>query len=338
MVKTRPFSSLQPAQESTDDEEAGYETDEYFDEQGRKVVEIDYSKVDYVGPIVRPPRPPKKKRRQRNVALDEIRYTMDDMTPIIRDPRCNSNTDLACFWPVYVGNFKDTSVSQYFASRGLYVRWWYHRKDEYYREFQCKAQIFDMLVYFVSERDAKLAIERCHRDTHRGYTLNVFPGREPVYFKEDRSVYAEKMKSGRIFSEQFFEKHAKFICKVKVNCVVKFDMKHGALEFERPEDVLKAQKKERMWKYAPITWKLQKQRFLENDVLNQIEAFLVENPDTLKVKRNDKYMKLLLNGFRPFIDEGRQYRVVPLRQGPSKKTQMKLFQKKMKRKYGMDAK
>lgn len=316
-----------------DDDEGGYETDEYYDEQGCKVVEIDYSTVKYAGPSVQPPK--KNKSRPRYVAMDEIRYTMKDMTPTIRDPRCTSNTELACYWPVYVGNFKDTDVEKYFASHGLYIRWWYRQKDNYFYGFQCKAKLFDMLVYFVSERDAELAIERCHRKTHKGYRLNVFPGREPVYFKEDRSVYAKKMKSGRIFSENFFEKHVKFICQVKVNCVVKFDMTNGALEFERPEEVFKAQAKERMWKYMPVKGKLQKQRFLEKDVLGRIEALLAADPCMLQAK-NDKYMKLLLRGFRPFINEGRKYRVVPLRRGPPKKTQLKLLQKKLKRKYGAD--
>lgn len=356
-VNSHPFGIKQ---EPMDDEEAGYETDEYYDEQGRKVVEIDYSKVDYVGQSVQvapkreyvldtnltksainrgslqPPRKKKKPIKLPNVAVNEIRYTMADMTPTIRDPRCNSSTDLACFWPVYVGNFKDHAVEQYFASHELHVRWYYRREDEYYREFQSKARLYDMLVYFVSERDAKLAIERCHRDSHKGYTLNVFPGREPVYFKEDRSVYAENMKSGRVFSEQFLEKHVRFICKVKVNCVVKFDMKNGALEFGRPEDVHKAQQKETIWTYLPVKGKLQKQRFLEKDVINQIEAVLVKDPYTLKVENKDKYMKLLLSGFRPCYDKEKRYRVVPLRRGPGKKTQKTLLLKKMKRKYGVD--
>lgn len=317
-------SGIKRGLESSDDEADGYETDEYYDEQGRKVVEIDYGKMRYIVP------PPPF------VPLTEKQYTMEDMTPTVRDPLCQSSTMLACFWPVYVDNFKDHQISLYFASHGLHVRWWFRREDEYFKVFQNKAMLYDMLVYFVSERDAKLAVERCHRDTHKGYTLNVFPGREPVYFREDRSVYAKNMKSGRIYSEHFFEKHVKFTCKVQVNCVVKFDMKYGALEFKSPGFVPQAQRRERMWTYLPVQGKLQKQRYLEQDVLPQIEKFLAENPTTLDIRKTDQYMKKLLSGDRPYIDKDKKYRVVPYRRGPGKKTQMRLLEKKMKRKYGVD--
>lgn len=344
--------------------EAGYETDEYYDEQGRKVVEIDWSKVKYVGPpgvqvvpkqehvqnidftkddfgsqsLQLPPPPAKKKKpkKQPNVAMDEIPYTIADLYPTIRDPRCTSSTELACFWPVYVGNFKDDDVAKFFASHGLHARWYFRREDAYYQEFQHPARLYDMLVYFVSERDAKLAIERCHRTFHKGFTLNVFPGREPVYFKEDRSVYAKNMKSGRIYSEQFFEKHVRFVCHVRVTCVVKFDMENGALEFQRPEHVLRAQQIDRMWTYLPVKEKLQKQRFLEKDVLAQIEALLVKEPSILKAKIGEKFTKLLLTGFRPAYDKDKKYRVIPLRRGPGKYAQRKLHLKKMVKMYGKD--
>lgn len=266
---------------------------------------------------------------------------MADMRPTARDPLCTSSTNLACFWPVYVGNFKaaahagvDDKVQLYFASRGLHVRWCFQqRNDEYYGEFQRQAGLYDMLVYFVSERDAKLAIEWCHRDSFNGYTLNVFPGRYPVYFDRARSVRAENMKSGRIFSEHFFEKHvARF--NVVVTCVVKFDMKNGALEFARPEDVGRAQRKERIWTYLPVTGQLQKQRFLEQDLLNGIETYLAGCPNALEPKQNDKNMRMLLEGRRPFVNPHAVHKVVPLRRGPSRQaqaTKLKKKQAKLKR-------
>lgn len=273
-------------------------------------------------------------------------YTMDDMNPTERDQHCASNTNLACFWPVYVGNFKAAfpdklgdTAKLYFASRGFHVRWCFHKTDAYYEEFQRKAGIYDMLVYFVSERDAKLAIEQCHRDSFRGYTLNVFPGRHPVYFDPNRSVHAQKMKSGRIFSEHFFEKHVKRF-NVVVDCVVKFDMLNGALEFAKQKDVIVAQKKERMWTYLPVTGKMQKQRFLEQDLIQEIEQFLMRYPDTLETNLTDKYMNMLLQGRRPFLDD-KVYRVVPLRRGPPKHVQqrryIKKLQKRLKRKQRVDS-
>lgn len=260
---------------------------------------------------------------------------MADMRPTARDPLCTSSTNLACFWPVYVGNFKgaphaevDNKVKLYFASRGLHVRWCFQQQnDEYYGEFQRQAGLYDMLVYFVSERDAKLAIECCHRDSFNGYTLNVFPGRCPVYFDRSRSVRAENMKSGRIFSEHFFEKHVTRY-NVKVTCVVKFDMKNGALEFARPEDVARAQRRERIWTYLPVTGPLQKQRFLEKDLMQGIETFLAACPYALEPNLNDQYMRMLLEGRRPFVDPNAVHRVIPLRRGPSRQAQASKLKRK----------
>lgn len=341
-IKKEPFSDMDTnydelKQEPTSDFEMDYESDEYYDEQGRKVT--DYGRtMEYRAATVRtvptvgtsaPKFGKKKGRSNRKVPLGEIRYTMDDMTPIVRDRLCPSTSELAYFWPVYVGNFKDDAVARYFATHGLHVRWFFRRRDPYYTAFQRKAGLYDMLVYFVSERDAELAIERCHRDTHKGYTLNVFPGRLPVYFAQDRSVYAERIKNGHVWSEQFFEKQVRNICKVKVSCVVKFNLQQGALEFERPGEVAKAQRKGGMWNFQPVRGYLRKQRFVEQDVLEEIEAILDHNPDTLRVKENDRIMSMLLRGFGPFIDQDKTYKVVPLNRGPTKAAKKKSLEKFM---------
>lgn len=309
-----------------------------------------YSEPDFTNPnssrVVNPesgecfsPSEPKwKPRESRGPALTpHPGYILADMNPTARDPQCASSTNLACFWPVYVGNFKaaahaevDNKVQLYFASRGLHVRWCIQQIDDYYAEFQRPAGLYDMLVYFVSERDAKLAIEWCHRDSFNGYTLNVFPGRYPVYFDPVRSVHAQNMKSGRIFSEHFFEKHVKRY-DVEVDCVVKFDTKNGALEFAKSSDVIRAQTMERMWTYLPVTGQMQKQRFLEKDLMKEIETLLAGFPNALEPKQDDKYMKMLLQGQRPFVNPNVEHKVVPLRRGPPKHVQMKRFQQKQKK-------
>lgn len=300
--------SGQPSGSKRGREPSDDESDEYYDDHGRKVVEN--SSMPSGGPV-------KKGEQPSFLPLTVNQYSMDDMNPTVRDPRCKSNTKLACFWPVYVGNFKDNQISLYFASRELHVRWWFRREDEYYSDFQRKAKLFDMLVYFVSERDAKLAVKLCHRDTHKGYTLNVFPGREPVYFDEDRSVHARNMQSGRTFSEQFFEKHVRKVSQVQVKCVVKFDTKTGAVEFERPQEVAQAVKSEKMWKYEPVKGPLQKQRYLEQDVLPQIEKYLAEHPNALNVKQKDINLKKLLSGVRPYLSKQKKFKVFPYRKGPA---------------------
>ncbi|XP_021697263.1 uncharacterized protein LOC110675786 [Aedes aegypti] len=127
-----------------------------------------------------------------------------------------------------------------------------------------------MLVYFVSERDADFAIRKCHREIYKGYPLNVFPGRESVYFDPSRSLQATRMKNERIYSELFFEKHVKFIQKSTVTCAVKFDTRSGAMEFASTADKAKVQFGERFFEFKPAPQRLRKQRFLEQDILDQI--------------------------------------------------------------------
>lgn len=265
-------------------------------------------------------------------------YTKEDMSPTVRDPRCKSDTLLACLWPVYVGNFRCEnrsdefdSVREYFAWKGLHVRLWFRNIDEYHRDFQSKAGIYDMLVYFVSERDADYAIRKCHREIYKGYPLNVFPGREPVYFDPSRSLQATRMKSGRIYSELFFEKHVKFIQKVTVTCAVKFDTRSGAMEFASTADKAKAQFGERLFKFKPVPHRLRKQRFLEQDILDQIEAYLAYHPNALQMDPNDKYANMLLRNERPNVDPKPKQPVLPLRRGPTKQMQQKRLQQKISR-------
>lgn len=265
-------------------------------------------------------------------------YQKAEMSPTRRDPRCPSGTELAYFWPVYVGNFRCQnrqdefdSVKKYFAWKGLHVRWWYRKVDDaYYSDFQTKAGLYDMLVYFVSEEDANFAIRNCHRSMFMGYPLNVFPGRQPIYFDPKRSLQAQKMKSGRVYSELFFEKHVKFLQGVDVTCAVKFDIKSGAMEFASREGMIKARKGERLWNFEPVPHRLRKQRFLEQDLLAQIEAHLLLHPEALQLDPNDKYAKMLLQNKRPHLDPNPQYPPVPLRNGPTKRVQKTRLERKTK--------
>lgn len=339
-----------------------YESDEYYDEQGNRwyepqyfpILESDPSEEDEDDSFDQTGCSYDGNKSCSDIRMEVIDfdtvstdtfvprpgYQPEEMTPTRRDPRCRSQTELARFWPVYVGNFRcqqswqgefDT-VQKFFAWKGLHVRWWYRKVDDpYYSDFQSKAGLYDMLVYFVSEEDANFAIRNCHRTMFMGYPLNVFPGRTPVYFDPSRSLQAKKMKSGRVYSELFFEKHVKFIQGVDVTCTVKFDTKYGAMEFASPEDMAKVRKGEKLWKFEPVPRRLRKQRFLEKDLLAQIEAHLLLHPDTLRLDPNDSYAKMLLQNKRPQLDPNPKIPPVPLRNGPTKRVQQTKLKRKMKK-------
>ncbi|XP_058825076.1 uncharacterized protein LOC131685391 [Topomyia yanbarensis] len=262
------------------------------------------------------------------------KYTLQDLHPTLKDPRCDPNWPLANLWPVFVSNFRcadvtklDFSLRRFFASKGLFVRWWFQQTDDYYREFQTRAGLYDMLVYFVSEKDAQLAIERCNRTIFEAYTLNVLDGREPVYFPADRTIYFKNMKSGFVFSQQFFEKHmARY---GHVVCAVKYDIKTGAVEYRGTQGKHKARNAQRLWNAVPVPNDLKKQRYLEDDLRHNIQQCLQNYPDVLKVNENDAVTRWALGDPNESLllqshNTGRQYVAKPLRRGPTKSQTIKI--------------
>nr|XP_019529632.2 uncharacterized protein LOC109401509 [Aedes albopictus] len=287
----------------------GYESDSYYDEQGRKVPDTfqdyensfqsdyDYSEDgNYTGEYCFEE---SRRRRGRN-------YTLDDMTPTVRDPLCSSDSDVAYLWPVYVSNFRCVervkllkSIRTYFYSKGLHVRWHYRPEGGEFNDLQVTIGIYDILVYFVSQYDASLAVKRCHRDVYRGYTMNVFPGRVPLYFDQKRSVLVWKKNRGVAYSEQFFERNlAKVEPKPKISCTVKFDIVRGAIEFATREDMSRAMAGTKRFKWTPAPDTFQKQRFLEKDLLPEIERHLASNPNALRLDLNDKFAQKLCKDIR----------------------------------------
>lgn len=216
----------------------------------------------------------------------------------IRDTLCINNSDIGYFWPVYVSNFPCLDrgnefdyVKEYFFSKGLFVQLGFRHQGDYFWRVQFVTGVYDMLVYFLSERDAKYAIKVCHRDTYKGYTLNVFPGRLPVYFDKNRSLMIWKKKKGVIFNEQFFEKHLKSLNLLPmVTSTVKFNFDFGVMEFKSREVMLQAQKAVKKFKQRVLLEPLQKQRFLEKDVTDEIFQYLSLNPSALRIDWNDPYL------------------------------------------------
>ncbi|XP_058446964.1 uncharacterized protein LOC131427613 [Malaya genurostris] len=256
-------------------------------------------------------------------------YTLEELTPTLKDPRCDPDWNLASLWPVFVSNFHchsraqlDYAIRSYFASKGLFVRWWFHQTDDYFHEFLAVAGLYDMLVYFVSEKDANLAIKRCHRNVFGGYSLNVFDGRDPARFPISNSIYFQNMKSGRVFSELFFGRHMSRFGDVA--CAVKYDLKTGAVEYYNSIDKQTAVKKVRLWKPLLLPRDLKKQRYLENDVKSDILLCLQNNPDALTLRMNKITQSFLKGEPIPLPRElFETKRPQPLRRGPTKNQMMK---------------
>lgn len=190
-----------------------------------------------------------------------------------------------------------TAVRQYFAVRGYLVRWCFSRDDNYFRQFQRKANLYDGLVYFGSEREAMQVIRNCDNAIYNNYTMNVFPGRDPVYFKADRSIQYRNMPYGYVYSEEFLWRHL-----VRygggVRTVVKFDIGNGAAEFYTPEQMQKAFAEERQFVPTPVAHDqaLQKQRYVESNVKDQILELLRQNPTTIELDLNDPFLQAIQTG------------------------------------------
>lgn len=232
-------------------------------------------------------------------------YDESELKPVAVDGRCAFDWPLAHLWPVFVGNFRCADPSQYrnavryyFASKGLLVHWSFQLHDDYYFQFQRKANLYDGLVYFGSEQDAQLALQ-CDHSIHNGYTLNVFPGRDPVYFPPDRSAMFRDMRSGYVYSEEFFTR-ALVARHGAVRCVVKFDIKNGAAEFYSVAQTQKLFAEERQFKPTPVGYlALQKQRYVEANLLEQIRNSLRTNPAALPLTPTDSIFRNLHQGICP---------------------------------------
>ncbi|XP_058825078.1 uncharacterized protein LOC131685394 [Topomyia yanbarensis] len=220
------------------------------------------------------------------------KYTLQDLHPTVKDPRCDPNWPLATLWPVFVSNFRcaeikmlDFRLRRFFASNDLFVRWWFQPADDYYRDFQTRAGLYDMLVYFVSEKDAQQAIERCNRITYEAFTLNVLDGREPVYFPVDRTLYFKHMIAGFDFSQQYFENNmARF---GHIVCAVKYGIKSGAVEYRDTKSRDTAQYIQRLWDAVPVPKNLKKQRYLEDDMRDNILQCILTCPGAFKLDENE---------------------------------------------------
>lgn len=320
-------------------------SDPQQDESGELINGVDYllSEEEDDCPEVPASQMPKP---ENNDAARELQYTAQELNDTVKDPRCAADWPLAHLWPVYIDNFRCTSqnvcthtIRQYFGSKGLLVRWFFSLNDDYLRQFQQKANLYDGLVYFGSEEDARQAIQHCDHSIYNGYTMNVFPGRDPVYFPANRSIMYKNMKSGYVYSEEFLMRHM-----VRrfggVRCVVKYDINNGAVEFFTEEQKRRAFTEGRQFRSSPVAndQTLQKQRFVEFNVRDKILTALRQNPNALQMNPLDPIFLMLQAGQRPMPlkcegPPGRRNEPVvrPLRRGPTKQQSQTKFNNKMKK-------
>lgn len=238
-------------------------------------------------------------------------YTKSQLEPTELDPRCKPDWSLAKYWPVYVGNFhlpKKTSdynfifaVHKYFASKGLPAFMVFRYKDSFFENYQKRIGMYDMLVYFINKKDATRAINTCHRDLYYGHRLKVYCGRTA-------SNAASRDKS------KFFKvKHLKAEDKLETETNLEKAMRrYGDVLFLSKQHldyftVLLSQKPERNesikqnTRYEAVIHKgmVRKQRFIEEDVLENITKEIADNPKFMRTRVRHLYLKYISHGVIP---------------------------------------
>lgn len=295
-----------------------------------------------------PPIPPEQMPKPEvDIPVRNTPYLVQELDVLVMDGRCPPDWPLSHLWPVFMGNFRCSAAHQYgkavrqfFASKGLLVRWHFQLLDDYFYQFQLKANLYDGLVYFGCEQDANYALE-CDHSLYNGYTLNVFPGREPIYFPADRSAIFRNMKSGIVYSEEFFAR-AMMRRHGGVRCVVKYDIKTGAAEFYTPAQKDKMFAGERQFHPLPVGHQtLQKQRFVEANVQQQIQNELRKDPSALHINTHDSIFRSLQTGNlpQPLKCPGPPPRrggggsggIQPVRNGPTKQQMRTKLNNKLKK-------
>uniref|UniRef100_A0A1Q3EY55 Uncharacterized protein n=2 Tax=Culex tarsalis TaxID=7177 RepID=A0A1Q3EY55_CULTA len=248
-------------------------------------------------------------------------YSEADFNPSQVDPSCDDpEWPLASFWPVYVDNFRintleteqrNDQIREYFAAKGLLATIVFvNESSHFYKWFQRKFMLLDMLVYFTSREDAQKAIELCHRDSYYGHYLNVFPGREPVLFDVERSGftkvnYHEKCKRADHPTEPsttYIEENVLEALPKDVTCVTRSTEARVHFEFAKSDllsAVLPRIAVEFDAKSGQLKQPLRKQRFLELDMKNKLTDKLRNDPAFLRQRPSPDVLRALFVGTVP---------------------------------------
>uniref|UniRef100_A0A1Q3G1T9 Uncharacterized protein n=1 Tax=Culex tarsalis TaxID=7177 RepID=A0A1Q3G1T9_CULTA len=236
----------------------------------------------------------------------------------VKDPtvvRDDPEWPLASYWPVYVSNFMVnnwieesddyslkywyTQVSDFFAYKGFQTRMiYFHLLDTEYLRVQKKNSLIEALVYFGSEEEAERAIATCHRCQYFGHWLNVFPGRTPEHFCNERAVRLVK-KSGQV-AESFLENCLNPFGKVEL--IIRHAEGNILVQFETKEDMLKALPSQNTWKPILLNGPVRIQRFLESDVKMGIKWASESQEGFLDQRPRSKVLQYFEDGIHPIVE------------------------------------
>ncbi|XP_001843501.2 uncharacterized protein LOC6032990 [Culex quinquefasciatus] len=241
-------------------------------------------------------------------------YTEADLYPTIPDPECLPEWPLACYWPVYVSNFRldnfaeearNEQIANFFAAKGLLVRMIFMREPEgclYFKKFQRSSLLLDMLVYFTSKEDAQWAVRTCHRQTYYGHRLNVWPGRTPEYFDNTRSIRFQLPKTKcAAMSESVVE----LILRNKghaIDTVARMSIVDVIVEFGNEESMRNAVRGTEYWIPFELQEPTMKQRFLERDVRIDLMQVMREKLTFMAMTPPQEVLEALLAGIPPSVD------------------------------------
>ncbi|XP_055640884.1 uncharacterized protein LOC129778171 isoform X2 [Toxorhynchites rutilus septentrionalis] len=238
-------------------------------------------------------------------------YSDKDFSPTTLDPRCKPDWPLAAFWPVYVGNFRlyrrhdgdyncTHAVHKYFASKGIPAFMVFRRKDTFFEEYQKRVGFYDMLVYFCCEKDANRAVQWCHRDRYYGHHLNVCNGRTPDFFPKRKSWRFEHMiVEDKLESETSLEHYLRQYDGVKY--VSKQDLDGVFVQFYRVSrhGFSDAFLDDERFLAIPIDDTVRKQRFIEQDVEDELRKKIAENEKFMRLRPKRHMLESLKHGVIP---------------------------------------
>ncbi|EDS38390.1 conserved hypothetical protein [Culex quinquefasciatus] len=237
-------------------------------------------------------------------------YREKDFRPTEKDPRCKDDWTLAAFWPVYVSNFRlfnkfdsDTScihaVHKYFAAKGLPSFMVFRWKDSFFNDYQKRVGVYDFLVYFCTEKDANRAIQWCNRESYYGHKLNVYSGRTPDLFSKQKSWRLKHLKAeDKLETESNLEQYLRRYGEVR--CVSKQDLDGVLVEFDKTfEDFESLFAEDRRIEASPIEGPVSRQRFVEQDVEEEILKWIEGKPKVVKTRPRNFLLRSLKHGVIP---------------------------------------
>nr|XP_029724692.1 uncharacterized protein LOC109403083 [Aedes albopictus]XP_029724695.1 uncharacterized protein LOC109403083 [Aedes albopictus] len=239
-------------------------------------------------------------------------YTKSELQPTDIDPRCKADFPLAKYWPVYLGNFyvprakSDYNVfftaHKYFASKGLPSFMIFRLKDTFFEEYQMRVGLFDMLVYFINKKDANRAINACHGDTFYGHKLKVYDGRTAMkalaagrnskLFKVKHLVAEDKLETETVL-EDYLRQYGQVVF------LSKQSLDHFVVQLNHQPNRKGSIMQDPRLKATPVKGPIKKQRFIEGDVMDELNKQITDNPKFMRTRLHFLYLKFISHGVIP---------------------------------------